>query len=255
MCVVLDFTGFHSSKKRLQVVGHDHLQFVGPWRNNASVVPQGRQLPKIHRPHQGAQPPGRSRCVGHRGFQGERVATCQRACCQVGLERVIVSGGSQNRSQVQGGPTREGGHGRLWPNRLWPNRLWPIFRLILANRGLDRLWPNRLWPILVFKCLGEIFRCCCCFVLLCVGVVYCCAQPLKTLNLSWESGRGPLVLGLALLWLWLLWLLLVWTSLDHLPPDPPSTGPPPPDRPKFRSFSSLSRHRFAVSVSLWGSSR
>ena len=42
---------------------------------------------------------------------------------------------------------------------------------------------------------------------------------------------APLVLGLALLW-----LLLVWTSLDHLPPDPPSTDLPPPDRPKFRSF-------------------
>ena len=35
------------------------------------------------------------------------------------------------------------------------------------------------------------------------------------------------------------------------------TPPPldPPDRPKFRSFSSLSRHRFALSVSLWVSSR
>ena len=63
-----------------------------------------------------------------------------------------------------------------------------------------------------------------------VLLLCCCTQPPKTqtLNLGiggWPFG-APLVLGLVLLWLWLLWLLLVWTSLD----------PPPPDRPKFRSF-------------------
>ena len=64
---------------------------------------------------------------------------------------------------------------------------------------------------------------CCCVVVLC-----CCAQPPNDpKTLLGRVGRpfgAPLVLGLALLWLWLLWLLLVWTSLDHLPPDPPSTG-------------------------------
>ena len=69
-----------------------------------------------HRPGQGAQPPGRPGCVGHRGFQSERgaasrIATCQRACCQAGSERAIISGGSQDSSQAQGGPTREGSGG------------------------------------------------------------------------------------------------------------------------------------------------
>ena len=40
-------------------------------------------------------------------------------------------------------------------------------------------------------------------------------------------------------------------EIDHFHPNFDESVP----NPKFRSFSSLSRHRFAVSVSLWGSSR
>ena len=168
---------------------------------------------------------------------------------------------------------------RSWPALAKPTLAKPT----LANFGDLVFWRNfqvlllLLWCCFVVLLLLFVVLCCCfcvvvvllccvvcCCVLSCV-VVCCCAQPPKTQtpNLGWESGpalRGPLVLGLALLWLWL-WLLLVWTSLDHLPADNPFTGPPPPpdppprDRPKFRSFSSLSRHRFALSVSLWVSSR
>ena len=93
----------------------------------------------------------------------------------------------------------------------------------------------------------------CVVVLLCVVVCYC-AQPLKALNLAWETGRGPTCSGFGVV---VVVVVMVVAGLDI--PGPPSTPlhwtPPPPDRPKFRSFSSLSRHRFAVSVSLWVSSR
>ena len=46
-------------------------------------------------------------------------------------------------------------------------------------------------------------------------------------------------------------VVLVWTSLDHLPPDLPPLDPPPPDRPKFRSFFSLSPPPFHSFFSLW----
>ena len=59
-----------------------------------------------HRPGQGAQPPGRPGCVGHRGFQSERgaasrIATCQRACCQAGSEREIVSEAAKTAARLK----------------------------------------------------------------------------------------------------------------------------------------------------------
>ena len=95
-------------------------------------------------------------------------------------------------------------------------------------------------------------------LLFCVVVLCCCGKPVKTLNLASESGpalRGPTCSGFGVV---VVVVVVVVAGLDFPGPPsagPPSTGPPPPDRPKFRSFSSLSRHRFAVSVSLWGSSR
>ena len=116
----------------------------------------------------------------------------------------------------------------------------------------------------VVLCCCCVVLCCCCVVLLCCCVVCCCVvvllcptpedtNPETLLGRACRPFGAPLVLGLALLWLWLLWLLLVWTSLDHLPPDPPSTGPPSAGPPKILLF--FFRHRFALSVSLWVSSR
>ena len=85
---------------------------------------------------------------------------------------------------------------------------------------------------------------CCCVVLLfsvvvvCV-VVCCCAQPLKTLNLAWESGpalRGPTCSGFGVVVV----VVVVVAGLDF--PGPASAGPPPPldppsaGPPKFSLF-------------------
>ena len=43
-----------------------------------------------------------------------------------------------------------------------------------------------------------------------------------------------------------------WTTFRRTSPP---LDPPPPDRPKFRSFFSLSRHHFALLVSIWVSAR
>ena len=84
--------------------------------------------------------------------------------------------------------------------------------------------------VLLLCCFVVLFCCvvvCCCGVLLC-----CCAQPPK----DPKTLPGPHLFWVwRLLWLWL-WLLLVWTSLDHLPPDPPSTGHPSAGPPKISLF-------------------
>ena len=89
---------------------------------------------------------------------------------------------------------------------------------------------------------------CCCVVVLCLlsfcvcCVVLCCVVVVVVVVVV------LLLCGSVLLWLW------VWTPLDR-PPDRPPLDRPPPNRPKFRSFSSLSSPICALFVSLWGSSR
>ena len=78
----------------------------------------------------------------------------------------------------------------------------------------------------------------CCCVLLCVVVCFAVREVL----------------------LWFVWCLLfvvvfVVVFVVRVGGGTPLPDRPPPDRPKFRSFSSLSRHRFAFFVSLWVSSR
>ena len=62
---------------------------------------------------------------------------------------------------------------------------------------VDQSWPSLLWFVV--------------------------PNPLKTQNLSWESGQGPLVLGLVLLWF--CWFGLPWRTPRTFGP---STRPPPP---------------------------
>ena len=147
------------------------------------------------------------------------------------------------------------------PHRSWPTLAKPtlakptLAKPTLANGQscLDRLWPNRLWQFQCFRVLAN-FCCCCC------GVVLLCPTP-KDTNPKPCLGRGgrpsrPTCSGFGVV---VVVVVVVVAGLDF--PGPPSAGPPlhwtppPPDRPKFRSFSSLSRHRFALSVSLWVSSR
>ena len=68
-------------------------------------------------------------------------------------------------------------------------------------------------------------------------------------------GEGAGSSGPHLFWVWrccgCCWFGLPWT-FRRTPPPPDR---PPPDRPKFRSFFPLSRHNFALFVSLWESSR
>ena len=122
---------------------------------------------------------------------------------------------------------------------------------------------DRFWPIVVLTDFGQTdFGQFGCFIVLAkfsgvvVVVVCCCAQPLKTLNLAWESGRGPTCSGFGVV---VVVVVMVVAGLDI--PGPPSAGQPPPLDPlrqtaqNFALFLPFPRHRFGVSVSLWVSSR
>ena len=109
--------------------------------------------------------------------------------------------------------------------------------------------------VLLFCCF-VVLLCCCVVVLLCCCVVvllccYLCPTPKDPKQCLGERA-GPHLL----VWVWrccgcgccgCCWFGLPRTTFRRTLP--------PPDRPKFRSFSSFSRHRFAVSASLWVSSR
>ena len=113
-----------------------------------------------------------------------------------------------------------------------------IFQLGFFERGHDRIWPNRIWPELVFL----VFWPC-----VCVSRFWVCSTHLVGVfkifggclqDFWWVSSRfwvlsGPLPL--------------------RAPPLPES--PSADDGPKISLFFSLSRHHFALFVSLWGSSR
>ena len=88
-----------------------------------------------------------------------------------------------------------------------------------------RLWPIQLWPIH----FGPI------------SVVSGCGWA----NFG-QSNFGQSIFALLCCWLCVggCWWLLVWTLLTPLRRTPPPPCSPPPDRPKFRSFFSLSRHHF-----------
>ena len=81
--------------------------------------------------------------------------------------------------------------------------------------------------------------CCCCVVVLLLFCCCCCSVVVLLCCCS-------VVLLLLLL---LLLCLVVVVGLDSA--GPPSSGPPSADRPKFRSFSSLSHHREPSDVHVW----
>ena len=98
----------------------------------------------------------------------------------------------------------------------FPTRAQIVFQFPGLQLGLmdcDRLWPTLANPFLANPLLLLSVVVACCVLLLCVVVVCWC------------------VVGLGLL---------------HPTPDPP-----PPDRPKFRSFFFLSRPIFVIFHSLW----
>ena len=77
--------------------------------------------------------------------------------------------------------------------------------------------------VVLLFCVVVVLFCCVvvlCVVVLCV-VVCCCAQPLKTLNLAWESGRGLTCSGFGVV---VVVVVVVVAGLDF--PGPPSAGPP-----------------------------
>ena len=139
---------------------------------------------------------------------------------------------------------------------------WPtLAKPTLANFGVGVVVVVVVLLLLLCCCFVLLFcvvvLCCClllfcCVLVLCVVVLLCIVVPTPKDPKPFLGERaGPTCSGFGV-------VVVVVVGLDF--PGPPSAGPPlhwtpPPDRPKFRSFSSLSRHRFAVSVSLWGFSR
>ena len=104
----------------------------------------------------------------------------------------------------------------------------------MADFGQNRLWPNRLWPkptlakpTLAKPTLANIEFDLLCGVLCCVVLccVVCCLSGVGTVSFH------------------------VWVLVSRFGLDRPSPGPPfpwtalPLDRPKFRSFFSLSRRK------------
>ena len=116
------------------------------------------------------------------------------------------------------------------------NRIW----LELVFQSVDRFWPNRIWPILVFQCFGQIFCCCllfpvvaCWFLLVLVGACWCLLVVDSCWCLLVPVGGACWCCCLCVWWVCSRFLGLSSRTLLRL-------TALPLDRPKFRSFFSLS---------------
>ena len=163
-----------------------------------------------------------------------------------GFEGGSKGGGAKGGAPKGGGPKFRVFFFPLPPKKSFFSSSLGVFSWIFGT-DFGQFWCSVFWRnfqvllLLVFCC---VVCCCVVVVLLCPTPEDTNPEPCPALRGPTCSGFGAFVLGCC----GCCWFGLPWTTFRRSPPSPP-------DRPKFRAFSSLSRHHFALSVSLRVSSR